>query len=212
MSWFWHQLTGILKQTKTLSHSFLKWHLTWELAPNAVYLDEPQAKSWGPEHQLEEAVCPKIWMWVESRHWPWPTVQVSRWGHYFPTARPRVIMGEHNVQLEESTEAAYERKMEKYWDLSAVCTEARWKVTTCLVEVSCRGSEKIQSTILEGHQDYWSPAEEAERGLSGFGSEWTTQSGIRKEGQPQGVVGDVPTAAPPAGEVLRSKGQILGGS
>lgn len=30
------------------------------------------------------------------------------------TPAKRVIVGEHNVPLEESTEAAYERKMEKY--------------------------------------------------------------------------------------------------
>ncbi len=50
-----------------------------------------------------------------------------------------VIMAELTVPWEEGMEAAFERKKEKYSELSAACTEAGWKASTYPVEVGCRG-------------------------------------------------------------------------
>ncbi|KAF7659245.1 hypothetical protein LDENG_00000630 [Lucifuga dentata] len=50
-----------------------------------------------------------------------------------------VIMAELTVPWEEGMEAAFERKKEKYSELSAVCMEAGWKASTFPVEIGCCG-------------------------------------------------------------------------
>lgn len=45
-----------------------------------------------------------------------------------------VAMAEFIIPWEEGMETAFERKKEKYRELSAACTEAGWKVSTYLVE------------------------------------------------------------------------------
>ena len=48
-----------------------------------------------------------------------------------------VIMVELTVPWEEQMEAAYERKKDKYADLSATCSQAGWRAFTFPVEVGC---------------------------------------------------------------------------
>lgn len=55
------------------------------------------------------------------------------------TSMRTVIMVELTVPWEEGMEAAFERKKEKYTDLTAVCSQAGWRAVTYPVEVGCRG-------------------------------------------------------------------------
>ncbi|KAF7648493.1 hypothetical protein LDENG_00156240 [Lucifuga dentata] len=48
-----------------------------------------------------------------------------------------VILAELTVPWEEGMEAAFERKKEKYSELSAECMEAEWKASTIPVEIGC---------------------------------------------------------------------------
>lgn len=55
------------------------------------------------------------------------------------TSAGAVIMTKLTIPWEKGMEAAFERKKEKYTELSAVCLQAGWRTFTYPVEVGCRG-------------------------------------------------------------------------
>lgn len=82
-------------------------------------------------------------------------------------------MVEPTVPLEEEMEAAYERKKQRYAELSATCWQAGWIVFTFPVEVGCSGftgtsTEQLLKTLgvtgPKKKQTLLDLAEEAEQG------------------------------------------------